>query len=959
MKKLIYLFIYSACVIHPAIADKMGDSTGETMPPPVFQRGDTAPTPYADKSEEAQGFIDFFNKEYLSGSGIELPLLTKDDVVWFPPQLAGDTSLEMVVRKTQGQTDNCSDPSTYPIVCDGDNFSTGQFCKACHDSALFVTGGGLPEMSYFAKPDGHDQWLANWSMYGDWNATIMRLAARDPIWQAQIETETSVHEWADPKVIQDVCFSCHGEMGERQLKLDHGNDQTFCTDVFYATIPGYLSENQQGASYPFTGDCEPIKGKPIAEHQGLYAKYGSLARDGVSCETCHRIGPPGKAGRWDGKSYEVFYGKKDTFNVAERQTGKNSNVPVEYEFTATFDVDLDNIMTPDPVSDLDPVPMATQDALAIAQAVDTKNQVSYLKQSVVCGACHVLIVPQIPAAYKPGDALPDKAEYPYYDKPKACESSTFAAATTKDGKGNPVADNCVALGYEQATYLEWINSAFATEQDTDTTCQGCHMPLVTDPNNPHDHTAFLAQATANPSEPLTPKTYRRHRLTGINLPVFEMFVQFPEVLGVATHNDQVPPAGISKQGKEGKFIQNALLQGEMAIVEQATSQANGSGLKPDSVTLDQQAATKIEVLESQIQDNTLNTTVKITNNTGHKFPSGAGFRRAFLKFEVLDDKGNTLWVSGETNPYGALCDGPCTEKDGKWNLLSSELNGGDPKKLQPHYQQITRQDQVQIYEVQTVDDTGMLTSSTLALFHDAKDNRLLPRGWMSAEALGCGEDGKNADSVASVFGINKCSAAYATEPQTTEMLTVNSEIADDPDYMTPTVQGACAQEASGGAPGCDMLVYAIPMSDLAGGDSMPAEVRVTMQYQTIPPGYLASRFKDGFDETKGKHLTATARAIYLTSHLNTNVGLKSENSDNPDLDLSKDWTMSLYQAAKQVPKSKTCETVEAGPIWSNDDAQTKCPNACGGKNYTWDDGQWWTTKPNEESVCLCCTGAGS
>ena len=101
-------------------------------------------------------------------------------------------------------------------------------------------------------------------------------------------------------------------MGERQLKTDLGMDQVYCTDLFYATIPGYLSEHQKGKPYPFTGDCEPIKGKPIAEHQSLYAKYGSLARDGVSCETCHRIGPEGEAGQWDGVNFEVFYGAKDT-----------------------------------------------------------------------------------------------------------------------------------------------------------------------------------------------------------------------------------------------------------------------------------------------------------------------------------------------------------------------------------------------------------------------------------------------------------------------------------------------------------------------------------------------------------------------------------------------------------------------------------------------------------------------
>ncbi len=51
-----------------------------------------------------------------------------------------------------------------------------------------------------------------------------------------------------------------------------------------------------------------------------------------------------------------------------------------------------------------------------------------------------------------------------------------------------------------------------------------------------------------------------------------------------------------------------------------------------------------------------------------------------------------------------------------------------------------------------------------------------------------------------------------------------------------------------------------------------------------------------------------------------------------------------------------CLDVQAGPIFSNDEAKTKCPTAC--KNTfsatnTWN-GQWITTVPNQMSVCGCC-----
>ena len=42
----------------------------------------------------------------------------------------------------------------------------------------------------------------------------------------------------------------------------------------------------------------------------------------------------------------------------------------------------------------------------------------------------------------------------------------------------------------------------------------------------------------------------------------------------------------------------------------------------------------------------------------------------------------------------------------------------------------------------------------------------------------------------------------------------------------------------------------------------------------------------------------------------------------------------------------------AGPIWSNQDAQVKCPRACAADNATWN-GQWTTVEPGKLSVCGC------
>ena len=113
------------------------------------------------------------------------------------------------------------------------------------------------------------------------------------------------------------------------------------------------------------------------------------------------------------------------------------------------------------------------------------------------------------------------------------------------------------------------------------------------------------------------------------------------------------------------------------------------------------------------------------------------------------------------------------------------------------------------------------------MFHEAKDNRLLPRGFKTVTELGCET---NPDAGTKIFGIPQCSAAGATEPQFNP-LTLGSAIASDKHYTDSTMAGS------------DAITYQIANMQEA------ASIRVTLQYQTIPPAYLASRIVDGYDST--------------------------------------------------------------------------------------------------------------
>ena len=133
----------------------------------------------------------------------------------------------------------------------------------------------------------------------------------------------------------------------------------------------------------------------------------------------------------------------------------------------------------------------------------------------------------------------------------------------------------------------------------------------------------------------------------------------------------------------------------------------------------QQETALVDVLQPQIAGRQLTATVRVTNKTGHRFPSGVGFRRAFIEFVVMDTgridpatgDAAIVWASGRTNPAGLII-------DGQGNPLPTEYIGTAANRrgaYQPHFygtaRPITSPTQVQIYEELIKDADGNFTTS--------------------------------------------------------------------------------------------------------------------------------------------------------------------------------------------------------------------------------------------------------
>ena len=127
----------------------------------------------------------------------------------------------------------------------------------------------------------------------------------------------------------------------------------------------------------------------------------------------------------------------------------------------------------------------------------------------------------------------------------------------------------------------------------------------------------------------------------------------------------------------------------------------------------------IAIEDAALVGGRLSMDVVVTTLAGHKFPTGFPSRRAWLHVSVRDGQGQVMLESGPSRPDGSILGNDNDEaKDG----------------YEPHHAEITRPDQVQIYESIVIDSEGQVTTILLRGSSYAKDNRLLPQGFDKATA---------------------------------------------------------------------------------------------------------------------------------------------------------------------------------------------------------------------------------
>lgn len=314
--------------------------------------------------------------------------------------------------------------------------------------------------------------------------------------------------------------------------------------------------------------------------------------------------------------------------------------------------------------------------------------------------------------------------------------------------------------HEQAVYTEWLNSGFADGEVEAQSCQQCHMAR-----------ADGVKIANRPRNLDARNDFARHGFYGGNTLVLDILANNREALGVG--------------------------EGDFAASIEATRRTLRS-------------AADIDIEDMALNDNELTVRVRVTNHTGHKFPTSFPSRRAYIHFTVADQSGAVLFESGRLNPDGSIVG------------VDSDAGTG----YEPHYNEITSPEQVQVYEPIMADLNGNQTYTLLHAASYLKDNRILPRGF--------------------------------DKTQVPDAIAVQGAAADDTDFIG----------------GSDLVTYRIALGTFNGTPS----VSVALKYQTLAFGFLQDLAVDADDPVVARFL-----ALYDGSAIRTEtIAVPGDKSPEPE-----------------------------------------------------------------------------
>lgn len=219
---------------------------------------------------------------------------------------------------------------------------------------------------------------------------------------------------------------------------------------------------------------------------------------------------------------------------------------------------------------------------------------------------------------------------------------------------------------EQMPYGEWQQSDFSDNGATPSTCQNCHMPQV------KSSTVKIAN---RPNSVTSRENFSQHSFLGANTYMLDILKE---------NADKLNTAGVSFDN---------MIEKNRAFITTAGN---------------------VNILASSIANDQLTFDVQVNNTIGHKLPTAYPSRRAYLHVVIKNDADVIVFESGKTQNNGAIVDN------------DADI---DRNTYEPHYQLITSEQQVQIYETIMGNTKNKVTYTLLESAQYLKDNRVLPKGF--------------------------------------------------------------------------------------------------------------------------------------------------------------------------------------------------------------------------------------